>query len=454
MVTEEALAFRPRYAVTLECPLPAARDVYRNDFKTAESRDTFDELLGEATAVFELDGQRDGEWLRPSDYARAGHIAVSNCDLLIAIWDGQPGQEGGTGQTVREAMHQQVPVVRIDVNDPPSISVCALADHWDDKWQAALRESLLTALRPPKGALEWVRRYSKERIGAGAGDDTRSDLLATHYGKWYRASYWLKYGLSAFAVCFAVGGLLSNHGEAKLWPALELAAVLGILLCFMLARTRDWHERWLDYRLLAEQFRVLDFLKPLGETPPVFQPPKYWGVPSERHVCVRWYFQARLREYSLPHAIVTDEYVRQRRRDLLAVTRGQYKYNWEKHRSAKRRHEIMEWAGIRLFALTGLACIVHLFGWAPALILGAITAILPAFGAAMEGLQTQEESKRIAGYTLAMWRHLEIVETRIEDLQADAGLEGVRKIAVELATELTRETSGWHNLIHGQPPRV
>jgi len=453
MVAEEALALKPQHAVTLECPLPAARAEYRNDFKTADSRDTFDKLLSAATAVFELDGQRDGEWLRSCDYRRSGHIAVSNCDLLIAIWDGEPGKRGGTAEIAQEAMDHELPVLRIDVNSPASITVCAGRHRWENDWQSALERSLLYAFKPPKLAAAWVKRYCGEKIGAADGD-TRADLLAKRYGHRYRASYNLKYLLAALAVTFAVAGLMPDQGERWLWPALELVSIVGIGLCFLLARTGDWHDRWLDYRLLAEQFRVVQFLRPLGETVPVFHPPKYWGVPTERHSCVRWYFRARLREYSLPDAVVTGDYIKQRKKEILFVTRGQFKYNWDKHQSAEFRHRLMERGGMLLFASTFVACIVHLGHWAPALILGAITAILPAFGAATEGLQAQEEAKRIAGYTHAMSKHLGDVETQIEALHSDAGMESIRAIAFDLATEMTRETSGWHNLIHGQPPKV
>src|ERR1035438_10128349 len=122
MVAQEALAMKDRRA-TLECPLPASSDVYRNDFKTAASQTEFDKLVEAASAVFELDGRRNGEWLRSKDYASAGHILLSNCDLLIAIWDGDPGKPGGTGTTVDEAMWEHVPIVWIDVKNPASISM-------------------------------------------------------------------------------------------------------------------------------------------------------------------------------------------------------------------------------------------------------------------------------------------------------------------------------------------
>jgi hypothetical protein len=351
-------------------------------------------------------------------------------------------------------MESALPILRIDVKNPPSITISGSDGAWESNWQTALEDHLFSTLKPPKSAADWVESYGRERIAAGTNDATRSDLLATRYGKRYRASYRVKYGLAALAVAFAVAGLTPGQQEARRWPALELAAILGILLCFLLAWKGKWHERWLDYRLLAEQFRVLAFLQPLGETVPVFLPPKYWGVPTERHSCVRWYFRARLRESSLPRARVTSEYVAQRRTDVLDVARGQLEYNRDKHNAVARTHRIIEWAGLLLFAITAVACIAHLKDWGQAAVLGALTATLPAFGAAMEGLLAQEEGKRIAGFAGAMAKHMEDIGKRIGALPGEADLGAITKIAFELATEMTRETSGWHNLIHGQPPKL
>ena len=53
-----------------------------------------------------------------------------------------------------------------------------------------------------------------------------------------------------------------------------------------------------------------------------------------------------------------------------------------------------------------------------------------------------------------MAEHMKTVAERIRELPNDVGLGKVSPIAFELATEMTRETSGWHNLIHVQRPRV
>jgi hypothetical protein len=146
-------------------------------------------------------------------------------------------------------------------------------------WKSAMEEEWLLSFMAPKGVMEWVRRLNDEGSRAPAKDPRRPDVLATRYGKLFRWSYVLKYVLASFAVCFAVAGLMPGQAEIEVWPALELASIVGVLLTFLLSRAGEWHERWLDYRLLAEQFRVLDFLHPLGETVPVFHPPTYWGVP-------------------------------------------------------------------------------------------------------------------------------------------------------------------------------
>jgi hypothetical protein len=473
MVAQEALAMRPQHEVKLECPLPAAREKYRDDFITDASKAEFDTLLAAASVVFELDGQREKEWLRSSDYASAGHIAVSNCDLLIAIWDGSIGKEGGTAAIVEEAKRENVPMLRIDVKNPQSITMYMGRGEWATKWQHELKRTLLRALQPPipppkkkhssdkahstvkvQSGADWLSGYASEHIPAGVDDSKRPDVLATRYGLLYRFSYRLKYGLAALAVGFAVLGLTVGTPYEWLWPGLELASIIGILACFSLAWIFRWHERWLDYRLLAEQFRVLGFLRPMGETVPVFHPPKYWEAPPTRHSCVRWYFRARLRECSLPNSAVREGYVRRQVANIRIVTEEQWDYNTGKHKSAESGYRFTEWAGFVLFAITAAACIAHVQGWGPKLALGALTAMLPAFGAAMEGLQAQEEGKRIAGRAEAMRKHLKEVEQRLTELPHDPELAQVAEIAFDLATEMTWETSGWHNLILGQPPKL
>jgi hypothetical protein len=468
MVAEEALKMTPCHDVSLECPLPAPCELYCKDFKTPRSKVKFKRLAAQADAVFQLAGRLDPGPTRP-DYASASQVALNNCDLLITIWDGEYGKPGGTGWTVEQAKRRHLPIVRIDVSNPADITMYKSAEGWVSDWQGELQRVLHLAFQPPhddaseshpkqRSAVRWLARYAGETTGSGLNEEERAKKLAKHYSDRYRDSYKWRYGLAAIAVLCAVNGLVYGQELPGLWPELwpgtELACIAGIFLSYLLASGGEWHERWLDYRLLVEQFRVLDFLQPLGATVPAFHPPRYWGTAPVLHSCVRWYFRARLRELRLPCAEVTDRYFQAEKARLLKVVLGQLKYHEGKHMSGERRNQFMESAGLVLFALTAVACIFHLIDCGSAILLGAVTAGLPAIGASIEGLHAQEEGRRIAGQSEAMARHLMEVKHRLEKLTSVADFAKLAEIATDLAAEMTWETSGWHNLIMGQPPKL
>jgi hypothetical protein len=106
---------------SLEAVLPFARAEYSLDFATPDSRSTFEQLLGRASAVFELDGVAEE---RVRAYQAAGFIMLSNVDLLIAIWDGKEAAGvGGTAQIVSRAIADGIPVVRLDPQRPDAMEM-------------------------------------------------------------------------------------------------------------------------------------------------------------------------------------------------------------------------------------------------------------------------------------------------------------------------------------------
>jgi hypothetical protein len=90
---------------SLEVLVPATR--YR-DALPAESLPAYDRLLASASAVERL------AYVDSSDEAHvaAGRWLVERCDLILAIWDGEPPRgPGGTGEVVAYARERGVPVV-------------------------------------------------------------------------------------------------------------------------------------------------------------------------------------------------------------------------------------------------------------------------------------------------------------------------------------------------------
>ena len=97
LVAEHVLA---RAGAALEAVLPLDRGEYEKDFKTQRSRSEFRDLLARARAIHELPRAAN----REDAYASAGRFVVDHCDVLVAVWDGRPGDgPGGTAETVAYA---------------------------------------------------------------------------------------------------------------------------------------------------------------------------------------------------------------------------------------------------------------------------------------------------------------------------------------------------------------
>jgi hypothetical protein len=104
-----------RAGARLEAVLPLPAPDYRRDFATAASCAEFDELLGRAVEVQVV--RAPASATREQCYELAAHAVVEGCDVLLAVWDGQPGRgRGGTAESVRYALDRDVPVEMIMVS--------------------------------------------------------------------------------------------------------------------------------------------------------------------------------------------------------------------------------------------------------------------------------------------------------------------------------------------------
>jgi len=94
----------------LEVRLPLPVSEYRKDFSTPESLEIFERLLKLADNISQekiLDS-------RESAYLAAGKYILNQCDILVAIWDGQKARgQGGTGEIVHLAREYGCPLAWI-----------------------------------------------------------------------------------------------------------------------------------------------------------------------------------------------------------------------------------------------------------------------------------------------------------------------------------------------------
>ncbi|MBC7657860.1 MAG: hypothetical protein H7147_11925, partial [Frankiaceae bacterium] len=304
LAAREALAAGAR----LIAPLPLLPDTYREDFIDDATRKQFAELYGQAD-VLQMPLLPDQSFAdiavhgeaRDRQYAQAGVFIASHCHILLALWDGKESTLlGGTAQVVRYALDgvmpgwierrrsERVVLNRVDESIVFHIA-CSRSDSQGGSVPPAPGLAPLQArwvsqdhVRPADSGMpdEFRRMFAhmrefnldQRRI---AMDDTctvidrlfaAADALAIHFQQ------------RVLRVMRSIHVLAASTGIAFVWyadlPADVPYQVLGIylfialsaagMLLGRLARRRDWHRKYIDYRALAEGLRVQRFWRQAG----------------------------------------------------------------------------------------------------------------------------------------------------------------------------------------------
>jgi hypothetical protein len=107
IIAERALAIDGTKLIAV-LPLPV--EMYQEDFRSPSSIKEFQGLLELADEIIELPRIIN----REESYRNVGKYLVAHCDVLIAIWDGQPARgPGGTAEVVAFARDRNLPVAWI-----------------------------------------------------------------------------------------------------------------------------------------------------------------------------------------------------------------------------------------------------------------------------------------------------------------------------------------------------
>ena len=506
----------------LHCPLPFARTEYARDFQTEASKLAFAGLLDKADRVFELDGDASK---REAAYLEVGRVVMRHCDVLLAVWDGHPAKgSGGTAEIVALAKAEGVPVVWIKADGgeragllmgsleaPAVLPLAALNsalraivvppapehrtgpgfatyvregslrlpfDTWFDQfvnlvllrgkwpWPGLSRSGELAISRS-----YWTAPFEGHgRVHAACApcleeDVTlafaRADVFASYYAGLYRTTFLANFLLSAFAV----GLVVASAGKPNRVSSLaELAAIIVIVTLTVAANGFRWHERWIEYRRLAEQIRPLRILFPLGLTLPKTGLARVAGADDDGS-WTDWLTRRVERMLGLPDVAITPDYIFAVRTFAAeAVLEEQIQYHERNEKKLSRVDERLHWIGMILFVLTALACgydafeifrpkgsepTVGVLGhWNWRLTLVALSGIMPAVGSALLGIRNVGEFARLELRSKAMAEGLRRRRSSLEGLPSAPITRAELTMQMEsFAAELTAETTDWRTLI-------
>jgi hypothetical protein len=305
----------------------------------------------------------------------------------------------------------------------PRLKVSDFGVAGTDEWVAVLKNSGAFS----NGAIGLIDRARLfDHYGWANG-------LAEYYGNLYRSAFAINYVFSALAVFCAFLHYAFEHltmGPPSLaFTAIELVLLGSIMIIYGIGTTHHWHERWIDYRLLAEYHRQLFFLIPLGpgelSSPHL---PKYMSAGDPKTTWMHWHYLALRREIGLVGAELTHDYLDSVRSFLNSKDgiRGQIDY----HEANAGRLEKLDarFVGVTkfLFVLAILAAISagvlkshslenYLEANLPrqlsvAGIVAAVAFIAtasPTLGAALAGIRSQAEFERVKKRSRAMLQTLQ-----------------------------------------------
>jgi len=308
--------------IELMVPLPMPKDLYLDDFRTAEKRAHFEYLCTQAIEIYELPlakGNTAEAIARPGharnrEYAQVGVFLSAHCHILLALWDGKPGTElGGTGQVVKFHHDDIMPgytaktvatqqMLVDDESDLVYHIVCSRdrpdgAPHPDFRplqcsWFTKDRHNPRSEDIPrqhqvifersgefSRSAMEFAAQIereswsllddeSKRLLPHGIQDINRlfcmADWLAIHFQK-----KTLRVLRVTHALAFMMGLMFILWSDYETWPFYMFAFLLFFLLAAAVqyfSKRGAWHRKYLDYRALAEGLRVQFYWAAAGVT--------------------------------------------------------------------------------------------------------------------------------------------------------------------------------------------
>lgn len=305
-----------------------------------------------------------------------------------------------------------------------------------------------------------------------------ADGLANHFGDAHRSGFLWTSALAATAVFLALIPVvvlgfpiaLEDSADEAWWIIGELVVLGMLFLIGWRGRTRRWHERWLEYRMLAEWVRQLRFVIPMGGARPLMRTPAHLAVYGDpKHSWAYWHVRAVARETGIPNAKADARYVRDCLKHLDEIVgdegRGQCHFHTK---SQARSHRIHHWlhfvtAGLVIITLVSVALHWWLATYEPerlpfcidphglAGVLLVLSAGLPAASAALANIDNQGEFARLSKRARAMadaFRHYGEELGRLTkrlgkgNIQAPTMVE-VTSLASRIATTMVEEFIDW-----------
>lgn len=457
---------------TIEIVLPMNKEDYLQDFPTPESRQEFHEFMAKARRPISLRKKKlaensaeiEIEDARKQAYDDVGKYVVDHCDVLIALWDGQPSRgKGGTAEIVEYARERNRPLIIISTISPFEITI---EKGFGFNAETMIQLDKLNRFAVPAQENDtYINNYYNDlfanpegRIIPGSVKNLVKEKLLPYYvkaskiaklnQKLYRHAGFIVHAFSPAAVIVLVLGLFFHNFSFTSF-LIEFVLLASILFLVSFSHRKRAHKNWIESRFLAERIRTAIFFAISGvEVSPIKVPP-YLGV---AHRCNDWMVKAfneiwnqlpEMKGCSMEKCQQLIDYTRK------VWIQDQIKFHEQTYKRLEKLNHRFEIAGIAIFFLAMVAALIHIIlsfcdpelhleGLEHTLTILALT--LPAIGAGIGGIRTQREYSRIEKRSKNMANALTDLNRRMSLVTDFKSFEKLLREAEEL---MLRETQDW-----------
>ncbi len=292
--------------------LPMSASAYRDDFPSPDRLEAFDLKLARMHEVIELppvqghaaDAHAEPGAERDAQYAQLGVFLAAHCHLLLAIWDGKPSDHvGGTADVVQFHHDSHMPgytdsvfatqQMLIDDESDLVYHVVCSRDQDDGRpasgfeplqtwWFSKDADAPRSRSMPPQHEAIFARsaEFSRDRMRHSALIEDAAhplytqahapdlpahvadindlfctaDVLAVHYQRkvlrTLRATHVLAFFMGLSFILYA------DVQTERAFMVVFLGLFMISAVFQAIAKRRQWHRKYLDYRALAEGLRV------------------------------------------------------------------------------------------------------------------------------------------------------------------------------------------------------
>jgi hypothetical protein len=455
--------------------------------------DTLKEAIEYHMPVIWIDARKPFGWTLLRQFPEPGHAARGTGDLATLA------------DTLRALVQEELEIP-VDRSQPP------LHGDQDQRDSNALAGVYFGERRPP---INWhfgwkmfrnlfggggsiiprfrTRDFVEETRAQNDGPDDEelithfawADKLADLYADAHRGGVIATSILSASAVILGLTPIVLGIEDGNL-PWVELGIIsFELLILYLLARTisqakhKHFHDKWLEYRMLAEWIRQLRIMAPLGGGRPLLRTRAHLSVYGEPlRSWMYWHVRAITRARALPSATADRQQIARYLDGIGKTIDGQIAFHAatmeRSNRIQHRLHLFTKWivrvtiAAVMLhFVIKGVG--IAMAHWNRSIQLGSMSqwvfgtllicsAFLPAASASIANINNQGEFVRLGKRARAMRDSFlrlkpeaDAMRRHVIDGTAPVGMTHVTNLASRMAATMLEEVVDWRVVVLDLP---